>query len=107
MGGKKEDKARSDGSKGENQCEQGQRQTKHDWDDAGDGDDENSVQMTNDERDDANDSEALRGGDLTKFRAFVARISYLSQDIDQISSLRQCKYVVRWQTHQRLTWKGP
>ena len=80
MGGKKEDKARSDGSKGEKQCEQGQRQTKHDWDDAGDGDDENSVQMTNDERDDANDSQALRGGDLTKFRAFVARISYLSQD---------------------------
>ena len=27
--------------------------------------------------------------------------------IDQISSLRQCKYVVRWQIHQRLTWMGP
>ena len=32
---KEEDNARSDGSKEENQCEQGQRQTKHDWDDAG------------------------------------------------------------------------
>ena len=33
----------------ENQCEQGQRQTKHDWDDASDGDDKNRVQMTIDE----------------------------------------------------------
>ena len=26
--------------------------------------------------------------------------------MDQISSLRQCKYVVRWQPRQRLTWNG-
>ena len=45
MDTKNEKNARSDGSKGENQCEQGQRQTKHDWDDAGDGDDKNKVQM--------------------------------------------------------------
>ena len=32
--------------------------------------------MTNDERDDANDSQAL----ITKHRALVARISYLSQN---------------------------
>ena len=77
---KKEDNARSDGSKGENQCEQGQCQTKHDWDDASDGDDKNRVQMTNDEGDDAIDSQALTGGDITKYRALVARISsYLSQ----------------------------
>ena len=44
------------------------------------GDDENRVQMTNDERDDANDSQALTGGDIKKYRAFVARTSYLSQD---------------------------
>ena len=30
--------------------------------------------------DDANDSQALTGGDITRYRAFVARISYLSQD---------------------------
>ena len=34
---------------------------------AGDGDDKNRVQMTNDERDDVNDSLALTGGDITKF----------------------------------------
>ena len=37
--------------------------------------------MTNDERDDAIDSQALTGGDITKYRALVARISsHLSQD---------------------------
>ena len=36
--------------------------------------------MTNDERDDANDTQALTGGDITKYRALVARISFLSQD---------------------------
>ena len=30
--------------------------------------------------DDANDSQALTGGDITRYRALVARISYLSQD---------------------------
>ena len=33
--------------------------------------------MTNDARDDANDSQALTGGDITKYRAGN---SYLSQD---------------------------
>ena len=63
------------GSKGKNQGEQGQHQTTHDWDDAGDGDDTNKVQMTN-----ANDSQTLAGGDITKHRALVGRISLLSQD---------------------------
>ena len=37
--------------------------------------------MTNDEGDDAIDSQALTGGDITKYRVLVARISsYLSQD---------------------------
>ena len=37
------------------------------------------MQTTGDERDDVNDSQALTGGDITKYRALVARISYLSQ----------------------------
>ena len=36
--------------------------------------------MTNDELDDTNDSQALTSGDNTKYRALVARISYLSPD---------------------------
>ena len=48
---KEEDTARNDESKGENQGELEQRQTKHVWDDAGDGDDEIRVQVINDERD--------------------------------------------------------
>ena len=77
---KNEHNAGSDGCKEKNQCEQGQRQTKHDSDDAGDGDDKNGVQMTNDERDDTNVSQAHTGRDMTKYRALVARISDLSQD---------------------------
>ena len=80
MNKKNENTAGSDGGKGENQLEQGQRQIEHDHDDAGDGDDKNNLQMTNDERDDTNDSQALTGGDVTKYTALVARISYLSQD---------------------------
>ena len=86
MDKKSENKATSDGSKAEDQCEQEQRQTKDDWDDAGDADDKNRVQMTNDERDDANDSQALTGGDIMKYRALVARISYLSQDRPDLKS---------------------
>ena len=77
---KNENTAGSNGSKEEKQLEQGQRQIEHDWDDAGDGEDENKLQMTNDERDDTNDSHALTGGDITKCRALVARISYLPQN---------------------------
>ena len=32
------------------------------------------------ERDDTNDSQSLSGGDITKYRALVERMSYLSQD---------------------------
>ena len=79
MDEKNENNAGSDGNTGEN-CAQGQRQIKHDGDGAGDGDDKNRVQMTTDERDDTNDSQAPTGGDIMKYRALVARISYLSQD---------------------------
>ena len=91
--------AGSNGSMGETQCEQGQRQTKHDWDDAGDGDDKNRVQMTNDERDecdDTNDSQTLTGGDITKWHSW--RASVTCRNTDQITSLRQCKNAVRWQS---------
>ena len=77
---KKDGNARSDESEGGNQCEHGQYKTKHEWDNVGDGGDKNRVQMINDERDDANDSQALTGGEITKYRALVARISYLSHD---------------------------
>ena len=40
-------------------------------------DDRDRLQMTDG---DANDSQALTGGDITRCRAFVARISNLSQD---------------------------
>ena len=68
--------ARRDESKGDNRCEQGQTQTKHEWDGMGDGDDRDPQQMA---EDDANDSQALTGGDITRYRTFVARISYLSR----------------------------
>ena len=43
----------------------------------GDGDDRDRPQMADD---DANDSQGLTGGDITRYRALVARISCLSQD---------------------------
>ena len=75
----------------------GQRQTKHDWDGAGDGD-KNRVQMTNDERDDANDSQALTGGNITKFRALAGRIRYLSQAManPSASDLERVKRIGRY-----------
>ena len=46
------------------------------------------VQMTSDGE---NDSQALRGGDITKYRALVARS-------------RQNSHALRWQTRQCVTW---
>ena len=41
--------------------------------------------------DDAIDSQALTGGDITRYRALVARISYLSQDRHlKFASMRVC-----------------
>ena len=54
-----------------------QAQTKHEWDDVSEGDDRYLPQMADD---DDNDSQALTGGDITRYRAHVAPISYLSQD---------------------------
>ena len=74
---------------GEKRCEQGQTQTKHEWDGRGDGDGRNRPQMAGD---DANDSQALTGVDITKYRALVACMSYLSQDRPDLkfASMRVC-----------------
>ena len=62
---------------GENRREQGQTETKHEWDGMSDGDDRDRPQMADD---DDPDSQAPTNGDITRYRAIVARISYLSQD---------------------------
>ena len=54
-----------------------QTQTKQHRNNENDGGDRDRPQMTGD---DANDSQALTGGDITRHRALVTRISYLSQD---------------------------
>ena len=52
-------------------------QTKHRWDDVNDDDDKDRPLMADDY---ASGSQALTGGDITRYRAFVVLISYLSQD---------------------------
>ena len=66
---------RKDEGKEENQRGQGQTRTEHEWNDVNNGDDRDRPQMADD-----NDSQALTGGDNTRCRALVARVSYLSQD---------------------------
>ena len=68
------DVERRDESKGENRC--GRGQTKYRWNDMNDDDNRDRPRMVDD---DAIDSQALTGGDVTRYRALVARISYLSQ----------------------------
>ena len=69
--------ARRDEGKDKNRCGQGQTEIKYERSDMSDGDDRDRLQMADV---DANDSQALTGGDITRYRAHVARISYLSQD---------------------------
>ena len=66
---------RRDESKEEDRC--GRGQTKRRWDDVNDDDNRDRPRMADD---DANDSQALTSGDITRYRALVARISYPSQD---------------------------
>ena len=66
---------RRDESKGENRG--GRGQTKYRWNDMNDDDNRDRPRMVDD---DAIDCQALTGGDVTRYRALVARISYLSQD---------------------------
>ena len=68
-------------------------------DDVNDGDDRDRPQMADD---DANDSQALTSGDITLYRALVARISYLSQDRPDLNCTSQI--CLRWQHHQCATW---
>ena len=67
---KNEGNGRSDESKRESRRGQGQTQTTHEWDGMSDGDDKDRSHMAGD---DANVSQALTGGDITKDRALVAR----------------------------------
>ena len=55
----------------------GQTRTEHEWSNASNSDDRDRPQMADD---DDLDSQALANGDITRYRALVARISYLSQD---------------------------
>ena len=59
------------------------------WDDVNDEDNRDRPRMADD---DAIDSQALTGGDITRYRALVARISYLSQDRPDLkfASMRVC-----------------
>ena len=72
-----------------NRCGRGQTQTEHEWDDVNDVDCKDKPQMTDD---DDNDSQALTGGDIKRYRAVVARISYLSQDRPdlKLASMQVC-----------------
>ena len=77
---KDEDGARSDESKGESQRGRRQTQTKHERD------------RPQTAYDDANDSQALTGGDITRYKAPLARISYVSQDrpVLKFASMQVC-----------------
>ena len=90
MDRKNEGNARSDESEGENRRELGQTQTKHEWDGMSGANDRDRPQMAGD---DANDTQPLAGGDITK-----EHLSYESAPFhktDQISSSHQCKFAVR------------
>ena len=77
---------RRDEGKGGNRC--GRRQSKHRRNDVNDDDNRSRPWMVDN---DAIDSQALTGGDITRYRALVARISYLSQDPDlKFASMREC-----------------
>ena len=68
---------RIDEGKGESRCRQEEIQAGHEWDNANNGDDRDRPQMADD---DDSDSQAFTNGDITRYRALMARISYLSQD---------------------------
>ena len=64
-------------------------QTEHEWNDVKNGDDRDRSEMADD---DDNDSEALAGGDITRYRALVGRVSFLSQDRPDLkfASMQAC-----------------
>ena len=68
---------KKDEGKEEHQRGQGRIPTEHERDGVDNGDNGDRPQMADD---DDNDSQALTGGSITRYRALAARISYLSQD---------------------------
>ena len=68
---------RRDECKGYSRHGQGQTQTEHEWDNANNSEDRDRPQMAGD---DNPDRQALTNGDIRRYRALVARISYFSQD---------------------------
>ena len=90
---------RREEGKGENQC--GRRQSKHRRNDVNDDDNRSRPQMADD---DAIDSQALTGGDITRCRALVARTSL--RKIAQISSSHQCVYAARSAKCGCATWSA-
>ena len=65
-----------DEGEGKSRCKQEQTQAEHEWDNANDGD-RDGPRMVDDNDP---DSQALTNGDITRYRALVARIRYLSLD---------------------------
>ena len=82
---KDKDGARNDESKEESRRGRRQTETKHERD---------RPRMAGD---DANDSQTLTGGDITRYRALVARISYLAQDRPDLkfASMQVCCAMMR------------
>ena len=68
---------RKDEGKEEHQRGQGRIQTEPEWNDLYHGDDRDRPQMADDDDD---DSQALTGGNITRYRALAARVSYFWQD---------------------------
>ena len=99
---------RRDEGKGESR--RGQTQTGHKWEDANNSDDRDRPQMADD---DDPDSQAVTNGGVTRYRALVARISYLSQDRPHLkfASLQVCcamaKRTMRDMECVKRIWKIP
>ena len=93
---------RRDEGKGERRHGQGQTQTEHEWSNASNSDDKDRPQMADD---DDPDSQALANGDITRCSTRGADQA-ACRKIEQISSLRQCRYAVQWQSHRCATWNA-
>ena len=78
-----------DEGKGESRCRQEQTQAEHEWDNANDSDDKVWPRMVDDYDP---DSQALTNGDITRYKALVAPLSYLSQDRPSVkfASMQVC-----------------
>ena len=86
---------RRDEGKGESRRGQGQTQAGHKWDNANNSDDRDRPQMA--DNDDPRRPSTHKCGDITRYRALVARNQLLVRRTDPISSSCHCRYAVRWQ----------